>query len=82
METRGLLDVYCVPRDIRRHPRSWEKGREGLGVGAMIAGLPGGCGGMVYPELHSHWAEVHVSESGSRYPRKPRGMSICKLVRV
>lgn len=61
--------MYCVPRDIRRYPRSWDKGREGLGVGAMTAGLPGACGGTVYPELHSHWAKVDVSESGSLYPQ-------------
>lgn len=61
--------MCTVPRNIRRHPRSWEKEREGLGVGAMTAGLPGACGGMVYPELCSHWAEVDVSESGSLYPQ-------------
>lgn len=76
--------LCAVCQGYARHPRPWEEGTEGLGSGAMTAGLTEACGGAAHLELCSFRTDVHMSESGSPRPQapKPRGMSACKLVHV
>ena len=52
--------------------------------GAMAVGLTGTCGGMVHPELHSHWVDADVPERGSLHPQATKAWrhGVCKLVCV
>ena len=50
----------------------------------MTVGLTGACGGMVHPELHSHWVDADVPESGSLHPQATKAWrhGVRKLVCV
>ena len=64
--------LCAVCQGYTRHPRPWEEGTEGLGSGAMTAGLTEACGGAAHPELCSFRTDVHMSESGSPRPQAPK----------